>query len=204
MDPVHADAPYPPNPDIEAVDAQLAELVAARYRLVSDDLVMPSTAYVERWAEKFGVRSAVLRRVFWSLRVASLLPEAMFARRTQDPLGVVPIMRRVAWDTYQFTVTHAVQYSDSSLVSTVLVDHTGGEQSLDALLALAIESPDRVYGVHPEESHGQPPRVHQTWRVEPRLPERMDGVIFMLVPGEPRLPRWEPKPVIVPQPLTLA
>lgn len=68
-----------------------------------------------------------MRRICWSLRLASRLPEALFARRTEDPVGIVPIMRRVAWETFHFTVTHAVQYPRSSLVSTVLIDHAVGD-----------------------------------------------------------------------------
>lgn len=203
MDPVEPRVPYPPNADIGAVDAQLAELVAKRFQLVGGDVVMPSTASVEQWAAQFGVSGAVLRRVFWSLRLASLLPETLFARRTQDPLGVVPIMRRVVWDTFHFTVTHAVQYPDASVVSTILVDHAEGDQPLDVQVALAVESADQVYAVHLEDSQGHPPRVHQSWRVEPRLPDAVETVTFFVVPGEPHMPRWEPKVVTIPQPLTL-
>lgn len=208
LDPVEPRGPYPPNADIGAVDTQLAELVAKRWRLVGDDVVMPSTASLDQWAAQFGMPSAALRRIFWSLRLASLMPEAFFARRTEDPIGVVPIMRRVAWATFHFTVTHAVQYPGSSLVSTVLIDRAvgdaiEGDALLDVQLALAIESGDQVFAVHLEEQQGQAPQVRQTWRVEPRLPDALEAVTFLVVPGEPRQPRWQPKVVTVPQPLTV-
>ncbi|MCY0877996.1 MAG: hypothetical protein OWU84_03495 [Firmicutes bacterium] len=208
MEPVEPRVPYPPNAAIEAIDAQLAELAAKRLQMVGNSVIMPSTAAIDQWAAQFGVPSAALRRIFWSLRLASLVPEALFARRTDDPLGVLPIMRRVTWATFHFTVTHAVQYPDSSVVNTVLIDHAAGEAAdgdspLDVQIALAIESSDQVFAVHQEEQQGRAPVVQQAWRVEPRLPDTVEAVTFMLVPGEPRWPQWRPKVVTVPQPLTV-
>jgi hypothetical protein len=183
------------------VDAELVALVAKRCHLVGEELVMPSTAYIEEWATQFDLPSAVLRRIFWSLRQTSISPEAAVSRRTQDPLGIVSIMRRVAWESFHFTVTHAVQYADSSLVSTVLVDHAASGQPLDVQVSLAIESADRVFAVHLEASQSHPPRVHQTWRVEPRLPDVTNTVTFLVIPGESHEPRWAPKVVTVTQPM---
>lgn len=47
LDPVEPRVPYPPNADIGAVDAQLAA-VAKRWQLVGDDVIMPSTTYIDQ------------------------------------------------------------------------------------------------------------------------------------------------------------
>lgn len=117
---------------------------------------------------------------------------------------MVPLCARDRGTPFPLWETHAVHYADAGIVSTVLVDQAGTDQPLKALVELVIESPDqKIYTTHAEHMHSPPPRIEQAWHVEPRLPDAMDHIRFLLVPGEDKH-RWDPQRVTLSKPLPLA
>ena len=194
---------YPSVPELEAIDAALARAIAERYRTTGENGPLPDDRHLEDWAKELDIPVSLLHRVFWGLDMASHLPPTMFARRSDIPQGILPIMRTVRWESFHFSVTHAVQYADASIVSTVLVDQAADNQMLlEAEFDLAVAGPGVTYTVQRENASGPPPRLEQTWRVEPRLPESVAALRFTLMPGA-ESPRLEPKRIPLNGPLVV-
>lgn len=98
-------------------------------------------------------------------------------------LNVVPIMKKSAVDECQYTLTHAMQHENGSVVEVEINCNDAVDNNVFIKPQLLLEViGGRDYSVRRQGSHGSGTKAQIRFLIIPPLPHHIDGIQFSLVP----------------------
>ncbi|WP_151737955.1 hypothetical protein [Paenibacillus tengchongensis] len=170
------------NDEVKAVDEQILQLVLQRRQLTAGRHLFPKPEIIEEWAGHYGIEAEQITHTFGGIVAA--LPRRRI-REDNGPLqGVLPIMKISVQSDVEYAITHAMQYSEFSIVSVQITYLKASEKevNLSPALTLAVEGSSE-YEVQHYGGHGGGPKTQIQFAVSPPLPPDLEDVRLRLVPG---------------------
>ncbi|WP_150271967.1 hypothetical protein [Paenibacillus tepidiphilus] len=170
------------NDEVKAVDEQILQLIMQRRELTAGRHFFPKQEIIEEWAEHYGMDAEQITHSFGGIVAA--LPRIRI-REDNGPLqGVLPIMKIAVESDVEYAITHAMQYSEFSIVSVQFTYLKASEKevSLSPALSLVVEG-GTGYEVQHYGGHSGGPKAQLQFAVSPPLPSDLQDICFSLVPG---------------------
>lgn len=171
------------NDEVKAIDEQILQLILQRRALTAGRHFFPKQEIIEEWAEHYGMDAEQITHSFGGIVAA--LPRIRI-REDNGPLqGVLPIMKIAVESDVEYAITHAMQYSEFSIVSVQFTYLRASEKevSLSPALSLVVEGSGIGYEVQHYGGHSGGPKAQLQFAVSPPLPSELQDIRFLLVPG---------------------
>lgn len=101
------------NDECKKIDESILQLLHERKLLANGKRLTPPQEIRQEWAEKYGMDEAELG---WFLYTLNSKTRPVFPDEYGELSGVLPIMKTTVLDGFTYTLTHAMQHKNLSIV----------------------------------------------------------------------------------------
>ncbi|MRN55564.1 hypothetical protein [Paenibacillus monticola] len=173
------------NDEAKKIDEQILGLIQQRKAISGGKRLFPEQEVLEQWAAKFDLELNQISLILSSLNEG--LPRRHFWDEPGLLLGVLPIMKRIVTEDFEYVLSHAMQHEKLSIVTLEIkyLKETTDQVHIRPTLDLVVLS-DTEYEVTRNHGHGGGGQIQMRFMVSPPLPNDLTSVEFSLVPGSDR------------------
>ncbi|MCC8435847.1 hypothetical protein HP567_014990 [Brevibacillus sp. M2.1A] len=169
------------NDECKKIDESILQLLRERKVLANGKRLTPPQEIRQEWAEKYGIDEAELG---WFLHTLNSEIRPVFPDEHGELIGVLPIMKTTVLDGFTYTLTHAMQHKNLSIVHVEIKSGLTDYEDIGMLrphLMLEIKS-SQEHHVRKSGARGSERKISLQFMVSPALPDQLDSVGFSLTP----------------------
>lgn len=168
------------NDAVKKIDENILKLISERRAITNGKRFLPSKDVVEAWAKQLNMK---IPEVYHFLHTLNLGAETILPNEKGDLISILPIMKKVTKDHVTYTITHAMQYENCSIVH-LDISYQKKENAVARIqprLRLEVVSPED-YQIRHNGMHGGGTTIEMEELVIPKLPDDLLSVSFSLIP----------------------
>ncbi|MBW5466458.1 hypothetical protein GPJ61_01045 [Brevibacillus formosus] len=169
------------NDECKKIDERILQLLHERKVLANGKRLTPPQEIRQEWAKKYGMDEAELG---WFLHTLNSETRPVFPDEYGELIGVLPIMKTTVLDGFTYTLTHAMQHKNLSIVHVEIKSVMTDDENIGRIrphLILEIAS-SQEHHVRKSGARGSDREISLQFMVSPALPDQLDSVRFSLTP----------------------
>jgi hypothetical protein len=167
------------NEAMRKIDESLLQLLTERKSLAKGKRFYPDKEILQEWSTRFGIE---IPQINWLLNSLNENYPVM-PNEPGDLEQVIPIMKKTILGDFEYTMTHAMQHQNSSIVSIEIklllldmpISNFRPQLQLDVI-------GNQNYRVMRNGSRGGGGQMQLSYLVIPRLPDNLQDLHFALIP----------------------
>ncbi|MGG4439797.1 hypothetical protein [Brevibacillus fortis] len=168
------------NDECKKIDECILQLLHERKVLANGKRLIPPQEIRQEWAERYSIDEDELG---WFLHTLNSEARPVFPNENGELIGVLPIMKTTILDGITYTLTHAIQHKNVSIVHIEIkmadTDEDIGMLRPHLMLEIATS---QEHHVRKSGARGSDREISLQFTVSPALPDQLDGVCFSLTP----------------------
>jgi hypothetical protein len=182
------------NDEFRSIDETILRLLNERKLLANGKRYFPTKEIMEEWATSYELDIPTISWLMHSLNERS---QPKMPNEPGELLSVLPIMKKTVVDGFEYSLTHAMQHKNASIVFLEIEQVQGEEMNGHVRPQLLLEvKGNQEYYVRRNGSHGGGGQAQVRFMVTPPLPNNINECSLGLIPYAAPM-EYPPKEIIL-------